>query len=256
MTKLHTIARAEESKGLPVLILAGGRGTRLGAACDQCPKPLIPVDGVPFVEHVIRFLEQEAVGVIYLLTGYRGEQIAAYYRDRLVKGHPVVCIREDKPLGTGGAVRHALDAAGIDGRFLLLNGDSFTPFPVGGLVACADGADGALIGVRVRNTSRYGTLKVTPQGALAGFLEKRPGSGCGLVNAGIYCLHSGRFSGLEAGDSYSIETDLFPAWLAAGLRLGVLPVEGPFLDIGTPESLSRAGAFVAGLKCWNRPASG
>jgi NDP-sugar pyrophosphorylase family protein len=233
----------------PAMLLVGGRGTRLGSACDALPKPLLPVGGKPFLEHIVHSLVQQGVRRIFFLTGYLGEQVEAYFTERPRPGVTYSFVQESKPLGTGGSVRAALECTGLHERFLLLNGDSFVPFPIAGLVDAAKRCAGALLAGEVREGGRYGSLEVSAEGMLKGFAEKRGGGGGRLlVNLGVYCLSPELFWRFPLGRPYSIETDFYPAWVAAGEKLAVIKVNCGFIDIGTPESLLEAEKFVTGLQ--------
>lgn len=234
---------------LQAMILVGGRGTRLGHACDDVPKPMISVLGVPFVEHLVRFLEKQGVGHFYLLTGYLGEKVASYFENRPRASQGVfTCIQEEEPLGTGGAVKNAIEKAHITGPFLLLNGDSFGVFSVKELRAAASDHDGALVATKIEDTSRFGSLQVSEDDYLEAFIEKRDGAGAGLINSGIYYLKPSLFERFSEGQPYSIERDCFPEWLAAGRSFAVKTVPGSFLDIGTPASLAEGPRFVSSLQ--------
>ena len=231
------------------MLLVGGRGTRLGPVCDMLPKPLLPIAGKPFLEHIVHSLVKQGVRRLFFLTGYFGEQVEAYFAKRPLPGVSYSFVQEVKPLGTGGSVRAALESTGVRGRFLLLNGDSFVPFPIARLVDAARHCAGALLAGEARDARRYGSLEVSPEGMLKGFAEKRGGKAAQLlVNLGVYCLSPELFWQFPSGRQYSIETDFYPAWVAAGEKLAVIKVNCNFIDIGTPESLREAEKFVTDLQ--------
>ena len=233
----------------PAMLLVGGRGTRLGSVCDGLPKPLLPVAGKPFIEHIVHWLMKQGVRRFFFLTGHLGEQVEAYFARRPLPGINYFFVQEMKPLGTGGSVRAALESTGLREKFLLLNGDSFVPFPTARLVAAARHCAGALLAGEVREGGRYGSLEVSPAGMLKGFAEKRGGGAAQLlVNFGVYCLSPELFWRFPSGKPYSIETDFYPAWIAAGEKLAVIKTDCNFIDIGTPESLREAEKFVTDLQ--------
>ncbi|HRD04708.1 MAG TPA: nucleotidyltransferase, partial [Verrucomicrobiota bacterium] len=90
--------------------------------------------------------------------------------------------------------------------------------------------------------ARYGALALGPDAELRGFAEKQPGPG--VINAGIYLLRDTLVRQLPGQWPLSFEQEVFPRLLAQGCALKVCVVEAPFLDIGTPESLRQAEAFV------------
>ena len=229
----------------PALILAGGRGTRLGKACDDCPKPMLPVAGKPFLEHVTDYLSDQGVRHFVFLTGHLGEQVETHFRACSSEDTYCEFVREESALGTGGAAAFGLSRSRVEGGFLLLNGDSFVRFSPQELLEVASGLDGAITAVRVPDAARYGALVVDNTGCLERFSEKSGGCKPGLINGGAYFLRAELFEGMSRNQECSLERDLFPAWLAAGRRFAICEVESDFLDIGTPESLKEAECFFA-----------
>ncbi len=226
------------------IVLAGGKGTRIAGLFPHIPKPMIPVRGEPFLHWVAQWLSRRGVGDILLSIGHMAGQIEDWAAGR-PGGLALRTIMERAPLGTGGAVVSCLDLCGD--WVLVLNGDSLLEVDVAGLVRRVReaGLDGAIVGIAVDDTSRYGSLAVDGEGRLAGFFEKRPGRG--LINGGIYLFRKDLLAGFAAGTALSMETDVIPGLLAGGARLAVEVSPGPFLDIGTPESVVQAEAFIARL---------
>jgi D-glycero-alpha-D-manno-heptose 1-phosphate guanylyltransferase len=100
-----------------------------------------------------------------------------------------------------------------------------------------------ILGVYQDDAARYGTLRVDADGRLRAFEEKRPGAG--LVNAGVYLLKARLRSALPPDRPLSLETDVLPRWAADGAAIHVRACRAPFLDIGTPDTLDAAAAFLA-----------
>jgi D-glycero-alpha-D-manno-heptose 1-phosphate guanylyltransferase len=229
------------------IILAGGRGTRLGEICRNLPKPMFPILGRPFLDYIVEYLARQEIHKVIISSGYLGQQIESFFKP-MRHGVSVDCVRESEPLGTGGALVHVARTIGLPGRFLVLNGDSLVPFRLERLVAAVEnGAGAAMVGVRVRDTRRFGSLLVDDFGLLAGFREKAEGSNADLINGGVYLLPDSYLPREVAPKPASLERDYFPSWLALGKRIAVVREDGPFLDIGTPESLSEAAPFIAGF---------
>lgn len=246
MSELPSAAVAPAaSVRVEAVVLAGGRGTRLGASVTTVPKPMLAVLGRPFLEWVVRWLAGQAIRRVFLSTGYLAGVVEAHFRTCPVPEVEVTCVAEPTALGTAGGVLHATSQARErPAAWLVLNGDSLTLCSLKPLLASlADPAvDGALLGVRVDEAARYGTLRVGADGALAGFEEKRPGAG--VISAGVYLLRPRLLEGLPERRPLSFEHDVFPFLVRQGARLQVLVVEAPFLDIGTPETLAQAEAFL------------
>ena len=106
------------------VILAGGKGTRLGGITRAIPKPMVPVAGdKPFLDYLLEMIERHGYHDIILLGGYLGEVLEAAYDGRQIGKAAVRVLRETVPLGTAGALTVA--RAALDPCFLMMNGDAF-----------------------------------------------------------------------------------------------------------------------------------
>ncbi len=241
-------ARAGDSasarRGFTAMVLAGGLGTRLRPVLTDRPKALAPVAGEPFLARVLDQLARAGCTKAVLCTGHLGEQIEREFgRDH--DGMPLVYSREGIPLGTAGALRHALPLV-EDDAVLVVNGDSYVDADLAAFASWARGRGSApsLLAVDVADAARFGALVLGPDGAVEAFREKA-GSGPAAVNAGVYWLPR---AVLEAGPLVapsSLERDILPR--AVGNGLAAFRCDDPFLDIGTPESLARCEEFFASL---------
>ena len=101
---------------------------------------------------------------------------------------------------------------------------------------------GAILGLRVEDASRYGTVACDPEGWLVSFQEKRPGAG--IINAGVYLLRASAVAEFPKQFPLSFEREVFPALYMGRKRLKVCVTQAPFLDIGTPETLPQAAEFL------------
>jgi NDP-sugar pyrophosphorylase family protein len=231
---------------LPALILAGGLGTRLRSVLPDLPKLLAPVNGRPFLRYLLDRLERAGVREIILCTGHRAEQIRAEF-DRYPTSIRLNFSHETQPLGTGGAVRQALNATDA-AEFLVLNGDSYLDCDLRPFIDWHHdhGLPGSLLLTHVDDASRFGTVQTDSRGVIEAFREKEGRAVPGWINAGIYLLSRKLLEPLPQGQAFSMERELFPRWLERGL--GGYRVKAAFLDIGTPESLAQAEAFLAGVR--------
>jgi len=220
------------------VILAGGRGGRLGALTDATPKPLLEVGGRPFVAWLVRELCRVDIEEVLLLTGYLAEAIEAALPKisaDLPRPMALRCLREPAPAGTGGALRHA--AAALDARFLLLNGDSWLDFNFGQLLRdAACGPEAHMVLCLVSDTGRFGVVECEA-GRVTAFHERPATPRPGLINAGIYVFSRAVVE--EIPPIASLECDVLPALAARGLLRGTV-ADGYFIDIGVPEDLARA----------------
>lgn len=226
------------------VILAGGRGSRLGALTDATAKPVLDVGGRPFLYWPMRELQRFGVERFVVLTGHAAPAAEAALRAAaaaLPRPAPLDFVREDTPRGTGGALREAADL--LDARFLLLNGDTLFDCNLARLLrAAAAQPEAVFMHMLLRDApagARYGV--VTTDGARVTAFAERPAGGAdgGLINAGIYVVDRRVVAGIPPGAS--LERDVLPHLAASG-RLYGTRAEGWFVDIGTPPDLVRARA--------------
>jgi len=226
-----------------VVVLAGGKGSRLKGLHLETPKPMIPVAGKPFLHWLTLWLASHGPQHFVFSTGYRGEQIEAWAAGGDFPAAEQVCCRETEPLGTGGGLFNCLDHCR---RWVLVaNGDGLVMKGVSELLAIHDefGSDGGLLGVTVEDAARYGSLIVDARSRLTGFSEKVAGRG--MINGGLYLFRTEMLREMRRPGMLSLEYDLFPEMIENGATLRVLQLDAtPFIDIGTPETLAQAEDFV------------
>jgi D-glycero-alpha-D-manno-heptose 1-phosphate guanylyltransferase len=230
---------------ITAVVLAGGFGKRIQHLLSDVPKPMAPVNGRPFLEWVVRYLAAQHVRRVILSTGHLAQTIEDHFQAHPVKNSHVSCVRETTPLGTAGGFLNAIRGNKANpAAWLVLNGDSLAPVPLDAMRVSLDDPNlaGAILGVRVADAARFGTLSLNAYGELAGFSEKRPGEG--IINAGVYLLRSSAVERFPYGTPLSFETDVFPSLAANKVRIKVCVTNAPFLDIGTPETLPQAEEFI------------
>jgi NDP-sugar pyrophosphorylase family protein len=243
-------AAAETGAGLmtpvPALVLVGGLGTRLRSVLPDRPKALAPAAGRPFLTFLFDQLLAAGVRRAVLCTGYRAHQVEETFGSRYGQ-LGLTYSREETPLGTGGALRHALPH--LDGdRALVLNGDSYVDCSLDEFHAWhrEHGFAGSLLLAWVEDAARFGTVEVDATGRIRVFHEKQGRAVPGWINAGVYLLARSLLERLASDRPVSLEREAFPVWLAEGM--GGWARRAAFLDVGTPESLARAEAFLAGVR--------
>ena len=248
-------------ENITAVVLAGGFGTRIRHLLGDLPKPMAPVAGKPFIEWIVRYLAAQKIRKVILSTGYNAGTIEKHFLSEPVKNIQVVCVSEEKPLGTAGGFLNAIQGTTEKpAAWLVLNGDSLAVAPLDGMFASLRGCDapvaepggdeasplpqiaGAILGVRVADASRFGTIVQNSHGDLMGFNEKK--AGAGIINAGIYLFRAEIVHGFPQKSPLSFETEVFPSLIAQQNRLKVFVTDAPFLDIGTPESLPLAENFI------------
>jgi NDP-sugar pyrophosphorylase family protein len=227
---------------LPVCILAGGLGTRLGETVRDTPKPLLEVAGEPFLLHQLRLLATYGVERVVLCVGYLGERIeAAIGADRF--GIEIAYSYDAPELdGTLGAIRRA---AGLLGeRFLILYGDTYlrVDYADAARVWEESGAPGLM--VVLRNEGRWDTSNALyAEGRVVAYDKRAPTGEMHWIDYGLGGLTAATLEVVPVS-----ETDLsglYRQLAAAGDLCGYEATER-FYEIGTPEALAEADAFLRG----------
>ncbi|MGH9213166.1 MAG: sugar phosphate nucleotidyltransferase [Acidimicrobiales bacterium] len=224
-------------------MLVGGFGTRMRPLTYTRPKQMLPIVHRPMIEHVVGHLARYGVDEVVLSLGYQPDAFAEAYPDGRCAGANLVYAVEPEPLDTAGAIRFAAQHAGVDQRFLAVNGDVLTDLDVGELVAFhADRAAEATIFLHpVDDPSRYGVVPTDDAGRVLAFVEKPPRESAptNLINAGIYVLEPSVIDRIPAGRKVSVERETFPALVAEG-AVYARPGATYWIDTGTPQAYLRA----------------
>jgi len=238
-------------KPAQAVILCGGLGARLGHRTAATPKPLLAVDGSPFLDVLLFEIGRHGIKDVLLLAGFEGEQVARYAASTPIAarfGLDVKVAIEPSPAGTGGALKLAEHL--LAPEFLLLNGDSW--FDVNLLdLAPAAGPDW-LISMRLRgvpDASRYGLVTLDGE-QVTSISEKPPSPGPGVINGGVWLARRELVRFLTP--KCSMESDVLPDLAAQGRVAGKV-CDGYFIDIGVPADLERAQTEVPARR--RRPAA-
>ena len=247
---------------MKAIILAGGEGTRLRPLTLSLPKPVVPVVDRPFLRHQLDLLARIGVRNVVFSVAYQPERVRSVFGDGAADGFSIRYAVEDSPLGTGGAVRNALDQ--LDERTLVLNGDVLTDVDLAAVLANHEalGAAATLVLTPVPNPSAYGLVETDADGRVRRFLEKPDPSQIttDTINAGIYILETRVLDLIPPAQSQSIERAFFPALLARGDLVRAHVHRGYWIDIGTPEKYRQVqtdilnGRFPVALQGQRGPA--
>lgn len=228
---------------MKAVVLVGGFGTRLRPLTFGTPKNLLPVVHVPMVERVLAHLAEHGVTEAVLALGYKPDTFLAAYPDGVCAGVRLVYAVEDEPLDTAGAIRFAAGEAGIDERFIVVNGDVLTDLDVTRLVRfhAASGAEGTIALHEVEDPSRFGVVVTDVAGQVEAFIEKpdREDAPSNRINAGTYVFEPSVLGRIDVGRRVSVERETFPALVADG-TLFALDGDAYWLDAGTPETYLQA----------------
>lgn len=220
----------------PVVIMAGGKGTRLRPHTENCPKPMLHVGDHPMLEILLEQCIASGFRSFYFSVNYLKEQIIDHFADGARWGVSINYLVEDEPLGTAGSLQMLPDS--LNEPFLVLNGDVLTRLNPNQLLHFhTDHQAQATLCVREHQlTVPFGVVQ-TKGVELADFEEKPTFSY--QVNAGVYVIDPQLLPMLSPHQFTDMPTFLL-ATKAAGHRVVVCPIHEYWLDVGRPESLSEA----------------
>jgi dTDP-glucose pyrophosphorylase len=218
------------------VVMAGGRGTRLAPLTDTVPKPMLRVAGRPILERIVLHLVGHGITRIYLSINYLGEVIEAHFGDGNAFGARIDYLREDRPLGTAGAL--GLLPEPPDRTLVLLNGDLVTSVDVGDLLDAHErGGYAATVGTRrYVHTVPFGCVERDGDRVIG--LYEKPAI-TREVNTGIYALSTTSVA-MVARDEVLGMPDLIARILSRGEPVGAFEVEDDWVDVGQRDELVRA----------------
>ena len=221
------------------VILAGGFGTRLKDTIPDLPKCLAPVRNKPFISYVIDYLLNSGVNRIVFSLYYKSELVIEYLKNHWnhIDYDYVV---ERQPLGTGGALKLALNNVKSDNVFLI-NGDSFFNIELNKLLDfhVFNGAEFTIALKSMTDVSRYGTVEIDSLGKVIAFNEKNSSLTEGLINGGIYVVNSNCFKLNKLESVFSLESDYLMTNTTQKKIFGMI-FEDYFIDIGVPADYQKA----------------
>ena len=221
-----------------VVIMAGGRGKRLMPLTEDCPKPMLKVNGKPMLEILIEQCIQSGFKRFYLSVNYLKEQIINYFGDGSRWGVSIDYLIEDKPLGTAGSL--SLIGNRESRSFLVMNGDVLTRLNPADLIHYHESQDCmATLCVReYESTSPFGVIEVSDN-CLSAIKEKPTYQY--LVNAGVYVLKPEALSLIPQDQFYDMP-DLIQQLQSLQNKVAVCPIHEYWIDVGRPETLQQAHA--------------
>jgi NDP-sugar pyrophosphorylase family protein len=230
------------------VILAGGLGTRMRPHTHTLPKAMLPVNGVPFVDHQLTLLAGQGVSQVVFCVGYRGDMISDFVGDGGRWGLAADYVDEGKDLkGTAGALRVALDAGRLEEDFLVLYGDSYLPIdhpPV--MAAFLDSGADALMTV-FRNGNRWDTSNVLfEDGRIVVYDKHRRDPRSAEMMHIDYGLGAFRRSTVDKYVPPDVKADLADVYqtLCSNGLLAGYEVSSRFFEVGSPGGLSDLEAHL------------
>lgn len=209
-----------------VVILVGGRGTRLKNLTKKIPKPLIKISGKPFLDYLIDFYSANNINKIVLLTKYKHTIFHKKYHNKKIKNVKIRCVKENSFLGTSGALKNVINI--LDKKFLYCNGDTFFNINLSkfkrklknnliGILACSENQ---------KNESRYSTY----------YYNKKK-----VVSSGIYLFNRDKISNYLVKKG-SLENEVLKKLPKNKFKL--ITFKNKFIDIGTFQDLKKSNKFL------------
>ena len=220
----------------PVVIMAGGKGTRLRPHTENCPKPMIHVDGRPMLEILLEQCISSGFKKFYLSVNYLKEQIIDYFEDGSRWGVSISYLIEDRPLGTAGSLR--LLPSEVDKAFLVLNGDVLTRLDPGHLLRFhSEHNSDATMCVREHVvTIPFGVVETNGTNLVN--IQEKP-TYRNLVNAGVYVIDPKVLKLLQPNTLTDMPS-LLESAQKSGYNVSVCPIHEYWIDVGRPETLRKA----------------
>ena len=222
-----------------MVIMAGGKGTRLLPYTQNCPKPMVLVAGKPMLEHIIERSKLEGFNHFVLAIQHLGHIIETYFGNGERLGVKIDYIREQSPLGTAGAL--SLLNPKPDMPFIVTNGDVMTDMSYGELLDFHNRYQAsATMAVRIHELQHpFGVVR-TKGVDIIGFEEKPIAQS--HINAGIYVLEPSALDALSNSEHCDMPT-LFSRVKERAARTIVYPMHEPWLDVGRPDDLAKANKY-------------
>ena len=237
-------AMTESMNLTEAIILAGGKGTRLQTSVKDRPKPLADVAGRPFIEWLLLLLHSQGIRRVVVCTGHMGQVLESHLGNGSRFDLQLQYVRDPFPLGTGGALRNALDLC-QSSHILVLNGDSFCKFDLRELSKfhLSHRSEATILLAKVENSSRFGSVVSDGNGKVTAFSEKTIDRHPAWINAGVYLLNRKVIEGIPGNRAVSLEHEVFPGLIEHGLY--AKPENGLFCDIGTVESYESSATVLS-----------
>ncbi|MCR5109867.1 MAG: nucleotidyltransferase family protein [Ruminococcus sp.] len=222
--------------GTPVIIMAGGKGTRLYPYTKILPKPLIPIGDIPILERIINRFTRCGANDFYLTVNYKKEMIKSYFKE-LAPSYDITYVEESKPLGTAGSIK--LIEKKFDRSVIITNCDILIEADYEKVLAYHNESGNALTIVSsLKNvTIPYGVLHSSENGIISSMEEKPQLSY--FINTGMYVLDPQYIEKIP-DDTFYHMTHLADQLMSDGLKVGMYPIsENSFLDMGEFEEMKK-----------------
>ncbi len=231
------------------VILVGGKGTRLRPLTNSIPKPMLPVAGYPFLQHLLGRIRDAGMTHVVLGTSFKAEVFEEHFGDGSELGLEIEYVVEDSPLGTGGGIRNVLPHLRHD-RAMIFNGDILGGTDLNAVLRTHvdNDADVSLHLLRVADPRAFGCVPTAEDGRVEAFLEKAEDPPTDQINAGCYVFQRDIIESIPENRVVSVERDVFPDLLEKGRRLYGHVDQAYWRDLGTPDDFVRGSSdLVRGI---------
>lgn len=228
--------KVREQIGLPVVMMAGGKGTRLYPFTKILPKPLIPIGDIPIAEHIINHFKSYGCREFYLIVNHKKNMIKAYFNE-IDKDYDIYYIEEEMPLGTGGGL--SLLKGRVSSTFILTNCDTLIEEDFSKIVKYhRENCNLVTMICALQNVQiPYGVVNVGNGGAIES-MEEKPNLSF-FTNTGCYIVEPEVIEELEEGKSIGFP-DVVEAYKEKGFRVGAYPIgEQAWMDMGQMDELEK-----------------
>lgn len=231
----------KEQIALPVVMMAGGKGTRLYPYTKILPKPLIPIGDIPIAEHIINHFREYGCCDFFLIVNHKKNMIKAYFNE-LDRDYSINYIEEEIPLGTGGGL--SLLKGKISSTFILTNCDTLIEEDMAKIVKCHKERQNLITMVCALQNVQipYGVVNVGNDGRIKS-MEEKPNLSF-LTNTGCYVVEPGVIEKLETGKAIGFP-DVVEEYRIKGEKVGVYPIgERAWLDMGQMDELKKMKEYM------------
>ena len=215
-------------KNLDLVILAGGKGTRIKKYLHNKPKPMVKFNEIYFLQYLINIFSKYPINKIFILVGYKSDIIFKNFHNKTFNFTKVVCVKEKKLMGTGGALLSLKKKKIKD--FILINGDTVFDIDLADFIKSfkKKKLGSVALAPNSKNMNNYKLNNLEIKNNILCYKKNSK-----LMNGGVYFFKR-RILNLIPNKPCSLEEDVFPNIIKKKLLTGKI-YKNFFLDIGTPK---------------------
>lgn len=235
---LRDVISAQERPNAAV-VMAGGKGTRLGALTASTPKPMLPVAGRPILERTVLHLVGHGIREIYISVNYLADVVTRHFADGSAFGCRIYYLKETMPLGTGGALSLLPPQ---EHPIVVMNGDLVTQFDVGAVLDYHQGGAQAITVGSRRYLHRVPFGCFETQGEVVTGIVEKPMLEQ-RINAGVYVISPSVLKYVPQNEDYPMPA-LIEQCLEEQQEVRCFELDSDWIDVGRPEQLRQARGEV------------